>query len=89
MSGQISTRAVKTSTILRSAAFVRGFKEARKGLPMDYDAFTGAGETRDRWNYERGRQFGCVYASTLKEGARVRYEAIMGWNAARINNWVR
>lgn len=89
MTAQISTRLVKTSTILRSAAFVRGFREARKGVPMDYDAFTGAGETKDRWNYERGRQFGYVYASALKEGARVRYDAIRGWNEARRENWVR
>lgn len=88
MSGQVPTRAIKITTIMRSAAFVRGFKEARKGVPMDYDAFSGANETHNRWNYERGRQFGCVYASSLKEGARVKNDAVLAWISARGEKWV-
>lgn len=88
MSGQIPTRTIKITTIMRSAAFVRGFKEARKGVPMDYDAFSGKNEIPNRWNYERGRQFGFVYASTLKEGARVKNDTVLAWVSAKGNKWI-
>lgn len=66
----------KTATakqIIHKAPFVRGFKEAQNGIPMDYDAYYDS--VRDRESYERGRQFGCVYKGTLKIGKKVTYEA--------------
>ena len=89
MAKQIVTRNVKISTVMRSAAFMRGFNEARKGVAMDYDVFTESGETSKRWNYERGRLFGFVYAGAIKTGAKVNYDAIMRYAGARHLNWVR
>jgi hypothetical protein len=83
MQTQVKTRFVKTSTIMRSAAFMRGVKEARKGIPMDYDAYSKPVELAMRWNYERGRQFGLVFDGDIKNGRTVRYEALLNWAAAR------
>ncbi len=88
MSSQISTRLIKISTIMRSAAFMRGFNEARKGAPMDYDAYNLAQETSKRWNYERGRQFGLVYNGAVKDGAKVKNDAIRSWIYFREKKWV-
>jgi hypothetical protein len=89
MTKQIPVRTVKLRTIMRSAAFVRGFKEARKGLPMDYDAYGKASETTERWNYERGRQFGVVYAGAIKDGRSITLDAFLSYNRAIHLNWVR
>ena len=74
--GQITTRGVSFKSVLGSAAFMRGVREARAGIPMDYNAYDNEGDTRKRWNYERGRQFGLVYSGPVKDGNRVRWEAI-------------
>ena len=71
------------------AAFVRGFKEARKGLPMDYNCFGGSGETNARWQYERGRQFGFLYYGELKQGSRVTHSAEQAMTDALYNQWIR
>jgi hypothetical protein len=76
MTAQIKTRTVSFKSVMRTAAFMRGFKEARKGLPMDYDAYDNERSTDNRWSYERGRQFGLLYAGPVKDGGRVRWEAI-------------
>jgi hypothetical protein len=49
MATQIKTTLKSLKSIMIRAAFVRGFKEARKGLPMDYDCYNKAHETNDRW----------------------------------------
>ena len=89
MTKQVATRNVKLSTVMRSAAFMRGFKEAQNGIAMDYDAFTGPRETDNRWNYERGRQFGFIYAGAIKTGAKVNHMAILRYAGALHLNWVR
>ena len=89
MIGQIRTRTVKTSAVMRSAAFMRGFKEAHKGIPMDYDAYTGAREVDKRWDYERGRQFGFIYDGDVKDGGRIRHDALYEYALASRRNWVR
>lgn len=72
----VSQGYVKTSTtpksIIHKAAFVRGFKEVKQGIPMDYDAYDDITEME---HYERGRQFGCVYDGVLKYGKKVSIEA--------------
>lgn len=75
MTRQVKTRVGTIRGALTRAAFMQGFREARKGLPMDYEAFTGPGETNSRWQYERGRQFALVFAGDVKCGSRVTYEA--------------
>lgn len=66
MSLQVKTKKGTIRGALVRAAFTRGFREAR---PMDYDAFTGPGETNDRWQYERGRQFGLIYSGAAFDQA--------------------
>lgn len=88
MATQVPVRTVKISTVMRSAAFVRGFKEAHRGIPMDYDAYGELGQMFNRWNYERGRQFGFIYSDALKDGARVRDHAVMAWISARAEKWI-
>lgn len=79
---QVETRQAGFRTIMRTAAFVKGFKEARKGLPMDYDCFSGHGETNARWNYERGRLFGPLFNGPLKEGPRITWPAYAAFRDA-------
>jgi hypothetical protein len=66
------TRSITLKSIIRSAAFVKGYEEARKGLPPCGEAFP----LSDVWNYERGRQFAFCYDGRLKEGNRVRMDAL-------------
>lgn len=89
MTSQVRTRAGTLKSAMTRAAFVRGFKEAREGLPMDYEAFTGEGETNARWQYERGRQFGFVYQGELKQGPRVRWQAVQAMEGAVLCQWIR
>jgi len=79
MQSQVKTHKVKISTIMRSAAFMRGFMEVRKGLPMDYDAYSKDIDLHMRWSYERGRQFALVHAGDVKDGRTVRIDAVMNW----------
>jgi len=76
MTAQVKTRTVSFKSVMRTAAFMRGVREARKGLPMDYNAYDNERSTDNRWNYERGRQFGLLYSGNVKDGGRVRWDAI-------------
>ena len=64
--------------VLRSEAFSRGYQEARKGLPPASDAFP----LSTVWLYERGRQFAFCYDGRLKEGNRVRMDALYALGGA-------
>ena len=76
---QVTTKASGIKGVMRSAAFVRGFNEARKGVALDYDAFT---ETNDQWAYERGRQFGCIFDGPLKKGHAINMGAALQFSMA-------
>ena len=76
MTAQIKTRVVTFKSVMRTAAFMRGVREAREGLPMDYTAYDNERSTDNRWNYERGRQFGILYREEVKHEGRVRWQAI-------------
>jgi hypothetical protein len=89
MTSQVKTRGGTLKSTMTRVAFVRGFKEAREGLPMDYDAFTTDGDTNARWQYERGRQFGIVYAGDLKQGPRVTWQAVEAMHGAVLCQWIR
>ena len=71
---QVQTKNTTTTAVIRSAAFVRGFNEVRKGKPLDYDAFR---DVNDQWNYERGRQFALLFNGALKNGAKVTHSAAL------------
>jgi hypothetical protein len=69
---QLKTRLGKASAAMRCAAFVKGFREARAGKPLNYEAFP---VTNDQWNYERGRQFAFIYDGALKNGAKLTWQS--------------
>jgi hypothetical protein len=86
---QVKQKLVTLKSIMRTAAFIRGYKEVCEGRPYDYDVFQSRGETKKRWNYERGRQFAFVYGGNVKDGARITYAAQNAMNEAIYNRWVR
>jgi hypothetical protein len=59
---QVITSKVSLRTIMKTALFNRGVKEAREGKPFNYDI--GA-TINEQWAYERGRLFG----TRFKEGS--------------------
>lgn len=75
MTRQVETKQTGLRGIMRSAPFVRGFNEARAGLPMDYEAYQERGQTNARWSYERGRMFGILWQGPLKNGHKVSFYA--------------
>jgi hypothetical protein len=89
MTGQVSTKNTGLRGVMRSAAFVRGFYEARANVPMDYDAYQELGQTNTRWAYERGRLFGLLFQGPLKHGHRVSPTAVYEMKAAYSRGWVR
>lgn len=66
---QITTRQTGILGIMRKASFVRGFTEARKGKPLQYDAYPH--DTNQQWDYERGRLFGLMFDGPLKFGKSI------------------
>ena len=70
---QIKTTPMTIKSVIRSAAFVQGFKDVQAGKPFDYDF--GGRDTSKQWAYERGRQFGLLYAGELKLGNKIRWGA--------------
>jgi hypothetical protein len=66
------TRTITLRSIISCAAFRKGYEEAKKGLPINSDGF----DYKNVWQYERGRQFAFCYDGRLKEGNRVRIDAL-------------
>lgn len=60
--------------LMRSAAFVHGFNDARQGKPFDYDAYIG--NTSKQWHYERGRLLGVLWDGPLKIGQKLTQSAL-------------
>ena len=89
MTGQVSTKNTGLRGVMRSASFVRGFREARAGVPMDYDAYQERGQTNVRWAYERGRLLGFIFQGPLKDGHRVNATAVYEMKNAYRRGWVR
>lgn len=85
---QLKTVAVKPESIMRAAAFVKGFKEAQAGKPFSYDLFESIRDTNKQWQYERGRQFGLIYSGALKTGARLNWQARAAYRQAMINRLI-
>ena len=71
---QVTTKSVSLRTIMKTALFNRGVKDAREGKPFNYDI--GA-TLNDQWAYERGRLFGTRYkeGSVKDHRGRVTYTA--------------
>ena len=86
---QVATGNTGMRGVMRSAAFVRGFNEARAKIPMDYDAYLGQGQTNTRWAYERGRLLGLIFQGPLKLGHQVNPTAVHQMKDAYLRGWVR
>ena len=77
---QVSTSTVTFKSVMKTALFNQGVREARQGKPFNYDA----GKTlNEQWAYERGRLFGMRFKQGDVKGHRgqVTNEAI---NAMRL-----
>ena len=71
--GNALTKSITCKSIITAAAFRKGYEDAKKGIPLNPDAFATG---NDVWHYERGRQFAFCYDGRLKEGNRVRLDAL-------------
>ena len=89
MTKQVATTNTGLRGVMRSAAFVRGFNEAREGVPMDYDCYQDRGQTNTRWAYERGRLLGFIFQGPLKDGPAVRYTAVLAMADAHSAGLIR
>ena len=79
---QVTTKTCTLRSVMRTAAFIKGHKEALQGKPFNYDAYPN---TNDQWFYERGRLFGMIYKYPVKDGKTITYDALYAfanaWNA--------
>jgi hypothetical protein len=76
--GNAKTRQVTLRSIIGCAAFRKGYEEAKKGAPLASDGFS----YQEVWNYERGRQFAFCYDGRLKDGRRIRMDALYALSGA-------
>lgn len=77
---QVKTSNVSFKSIMKTALFNRGVKEAREGKPFNYDV--GA-TPKEQWAYERGRIFGTRFKQgSVKYGGAVTPEAIRAMKVA-------
>lgn len=74
----VITEQVTLKSIIGSLAFGKGFRDAREGRPLASDEF----KLKDVWHYERGRQFAFCYDGRLKEGRRLRLDALFAFKHA-------
>jgi len=77
--GNKTMRATTVLAMMRAAAFRRGFEDVKRGRPFALDAF----DIDNHWQYERGRQFACIFDGQLKVGRRVTRAAHEAYCAAR------
>ena len=76
---------VTLKSVMHTAPFNRGFKEALAGKPMDYNAYD---YQNDQFAYERGRHFAALYQGTIKNNKKIRYEALDKFNEAVYKNYI-
>jgi len=77
---QVKTSTVTFKSVMKTALFNRGVKEAREGKPFNYDAGTTLNE---QWAYERGRLFGMRFKQgSVKHGGAVTNEAMRAMRVA-------
>jgi len=77
---QVKTSTVSFKSVMKTALFNRGVKEAREGKPFNYDA--GA-TLNEQWAYERGRIFGTRFKQgSVKHGGAVTSEAMHAMRVA-------
>jgi hypothetical protein len=77
---QVATKTTTIGATMRAKAFLRGFSEVKRGLPLDPEAYRN--DAVAQWRYERGRQFACVYTGPLKQGRDLIYDATYAYHLA-------
>ena len=76
---------VTLKSVMHTAQFNRGYKEALAGKPMDYNAFECQ---NDQFAYERGRHFAALFQGAIKNNKKIRYEALAKFNEAVYNRYI-
>lgn len=79
---QANTIPTSVESILRHPDFVAGFDEVRAGRPFD--------TSRTTFEYERGRQFGCIAPLSMRlfHGRRLNLAAVGLFVAALKREWL-
>jgi hypothetical protein len=80
MQRQVHTKQTGILGIMRTAAFSTGFKEARAGKPIRYEAYDH--DANGQWNYERGRMLGLIFTGPLKVGRAINRGAALQFSIA-------
>lgn len=75
---QVSSSVASLRKFMSSRNFVDGFESVRRGRPFDYSR-----DLASAWAYERGRLLATIYGGALKNGQRVRDDAIDAYVEAR------
>lgn len=84
--GHDKAKILSANQFIHKAAFVRGFNEVKKGIPMDYNAYSN--DMFHACLYEYGRLFGCIFNGNLKDGKKVTYDAVIAFNNAARNGYI-
>ena len=79
------TKMVTLKSVMHTAPFNRGFKEALAGKPMDYNAYV---DENDQYAYERGRQFAALYNGAIKNNKKVSKNALYKMGEAVYNGYI-
>ena len=80
MQRQVHTKQTGILGVMRTAAFSTGFKEARAGKPIRYEAYDH--DANGQWDYERGRLFGLIFSGPLKVGRAINRGAAVQFSIA-------
>jgi hypothetical protein len=81
MSTQVPIVRVTAAAIVGTPEFALGLEDMRKGVPFDWRI---GGSGKAAWDYERGRQFGCIapLSMPLRIGRKLNPKAIALYHAA-------
>lgn len=80
------TKMISLKSLMHRSSFVKGFNEALSGKPMDYDLYNDGRQDNDRFAYERGRQFACLYKGKIKNNKKVCWDALDSMRNAVYSN---
>jgi hypothetical protein len=83
---QLPTKSVSIQKLMWEAAFNAGFNDVHNGVPFDCDRYHG--DPNKQWSYERGRQFAIIYAGPVKNGKKLRHNAVTNYHHAVMSGYV-
>jgi hypothetical protein len=76
---------VSLVSVMHTAPFNRGYKEALAGNPMNYNAYESE---NDQFAYERGPHFAALYNGAIKNNKKVRKDALYIMKEAVYNGYI-